>query len=166
MQLGQAFGYVAWHPIAFGGLAPGVRSPYFGHLLAADFIGGSTNFRVSEVKTGDATLAVYAGYDNGVLARVAIINYAVWEGSGTRPSRNFTVSVPSSIKSGTVSTMTSPYGATSLMNFYWAGLAFSYANMGVGTTAPGEPQPYNVQASGGSVNVNVGSSEAILVSLH
>lgn len=163
MQLGQVFGYVAWHPVNFDGLTPSVRSPYFGHLLVADFMGCSTNFRASEIKTDDPKLAVYAGYDNNKLVRMVIINYDVWKGSGTRPSRKFNISVPSNVKSGKVSTMTSPGGATSMAYFYWAGLAFSYGNNGVGTIAPSQPQPYTVQATNGVFSVTVGSSNAILI---
>ena len=166
MQLGQVFGYVAWHPIAFDGLTPGVRSPYFGHLLAAEFIGCSKDFRVAEVHTGDEKLAVYAGYEHGKLVRLVIINYDFWTGGcQTRPSRKVSFKVPSGVKSGRVSTMTSPGGAPATGNFYWAGQAFSYANMGVGTKAQGQQQPYAVQAARGSVSVNVGASEAVLVDL-
>ena len=165
MQLGQVFGYVAWHPIAVSGLQPSVRSPYFGHLLAAEFIGGSTSFQVAEVATGDDTLAVYAGYDNGKLVRVVVINYDLWNGSGTRPTRDFTINVPSSTTAGTVKTLTSPGGGTATGSFYWAGLAFSHPNNGVGTVEPTQPQPQDVTAQNGKLTVTVGSSQAVLVQL-
>lgn len=165
MQLSKVFGYVAWHPVAFNDIVPSVRSPYFGHLFAADFMGKSSSFRVAEIATGDDQLAVYAGYDMGKLTRLAIINYNVWNGNGARPVRSFAVNVPSGTTQGTVRVLTSNDGATALGNFYWSGLAFSYANHGVGTIAPGQPQPKTVQAQRGKITVDVGSSQAIILQL-
>ncbi|OAQ85232.1 glycoside hydrolase family 79 protein [Purpureocillium lilacinum] len=164
MQLGQVFGYVAWHPIAFDGLQPEVRSPYYGHLLVADFIGKSKAFRVSEVQTNDDLVAAYAGYEQDQLRRVAIINYKVWQkGSGARPARTFTLPVPRGVRSVKVQTLTSSGGASVNGTASWAGRTWTYENNGVGEKVPGLDEFTTVPVSGGRANVKIGASEAVIV---
>lgn len=164
MQLGQVFGYVAWHPIAFDGLQPEVRSPYYGHVLVADFIGKSKAFRVSEVQTNDDLVAAYAGYEQDQLRRVAIINYKVWQkGSGARPARTFTLPVPRGVRSVKVQTLTSSGGASVNGTASWAGRTWTYENNGVGEKVPGLDEFTTVPVSGGRANVKIGASEAVIV---
>ncbi|UNI24889.1 hypothetical protein JDV02_010608 [Purpureocillium takamizusanense] len=169
MQLGQVFGYVAWHPIAFAGLQPEVRAPYYGHLFVGDFIGRSKAFRVSEVPVGaeeDGLVAAYAGYEHDRLQRVAIINYEVWQqGAGPqRPSRTFAVPVPRGVRSVRVQTLTSAEGASSLNGTVsWAGRTWTYENDGVGARVPGVEEFTTVRVVGGRANVEVGASEAVIV---
>lgn len=165
MQLSKVFGYVAWHPVAYDGLEPEVRAPYYGHLFVGDFMNGTRDFRVSEIPSNDDLLAAYAGYHNNKLSRVAIINYEVWNPSdGDRPTRNFTVNVPKNISSARISTLTSPGGASSLKDFYWAGQTWTFASNGTGQAVQKEYIDANVE--NGQVQVSVGATEAVLVTLH
>jgi hypothetical protein len=167
MQLSKVFGYVAWHPVSFDGILPEVRSPYYGHLFVAEFIGGSKAFRVNEVATDDDLLAVYAGYEHDTLKRMAVINYDVWEkGSNTqRPKRTFKIKVPSGIGHATVQKLTSPQGTSAKSTFYWAGKTWTYANNGIGKEVPGQKVTETVLASSGYIEVVVGASEAVMVHL-
>lgn len=164
MQLSTVFGYVAWHPVFFDGIVPEVRSPYYGHLFVADFIGGSKAFRVSEVATGDDLLAVYAGYEHDKLKRMAVINYDVWEkDSNQRPKRTFKIKVPSGMGNATVQTLTSPQGTSANSTFYWAGKTWTYANNGIGKEIPGQKESETVLASSGYIEVDISASEAAMI---
>lgn len=165
MQLSKVFGYVAWHPAAYDGLQPEVRAPYYGHLFVGDFMNGSRDFRMSEIPSNDDLLAVYAGYEKNQLARVAIINYEVWNPSyGERPTREFTVKVPKGVLSARISTLTSPGGASSLEGFYWAGRTWTFANNGLGQIV--QQEYIEVTAEHGDIQVSVGATEAVLVTLY
>lgn len=164
MQLSMAFGYAAWHPVAYDGLEPAVIAPYYGHLLVADFMKGSIDFRVSEIQTDDDLLAAYAGYELDQLKRVAIMNYEVWNtGDGERPIQKFDLTVPGFITSVRISTLTSPGGASATSEFYWAGQTWTYANDGVAQTVSQKYEEASVRD--GHVVVTVGASEAVIVTL-
>ncbi|KAJ5587237.1 glycoside hydrolase family 79 protein [Penicillium hispanicum] len=166
MQLSKAFGYVAWHPVAYEDLEPEVRAPYYGHLFASEFIGGSDSFRVSEISLDDDLVAGYAGYENDLLKRVALINYNVWtEGNGSRPNSTFTLKLPDDVKSVTIETLTSPGGATANHTFYWAGQTWTFDSNGLGENVPQIDANTTLSVQGGSVQVEVGASEAVLVQL-
>ncbi|KAJ5604412.1 glycoside hydrolase family 79 protein [Penicillium lagena] len=164
MQLSKAFGYAAWHPVAYDDLEPAVIAPYYGHLLVADFMKGSSNFRVIEIQSDDDLLAAYAGYEYDQLKRVAIMNYDVWNaGDGERPIRNIDLKVPDGVQSVRISTLTSPGGASATSEFYWAGQTWTYANDGVGQAVH---QRYAEElVKDGHVVVTVGASEAVIVTL-
>lgn len=164
MQQSKVFGYVAWHPVYFDAIVPEVRSPYYGHLFVADFMGGSPAFRISEIDTDDDLLAVYAGYEHSQLKRVAIINYDVWEeGDGPRPRRNFTIQGPFGTGVAKVQTLTSPGGTSANSTFYWAGQTWTYANNGIGKRVPGQQKSTIVPDLSGNIQVDVGASEAVIV---
>ena len=166
MQLSKVFGYVAWHPVAYDDLLPEVRAPYFGHLFASDFMGGSDSFRVAEIDLDEDLIAAYAGYESDQLQRVAILNYEVWnEGDGSRPSCNFTLQVPENVRSVKVETLTSPGGATAYDTFYWAGQTWTYESNGLGERVP-QTEAYTIAyVESGLVQVQVGASEAVIVFL-
>lgn len=167
MQLGQIFGYVAWHPIFFDGISPEVRSPYYGHLFAAEFMGGSADFRVSEISQDDDLVAAYAGYDHGELKRVAVVNYDVWESSSgeRRPTRSFTIKVPLTTLFAKVQTLTSADGTSAYSDFYWSGKTWTYETNGNEARVPGQQEYKIVPALLGEIKVEVGASEAVLVHL-
>lgn len=166
MQLSKVFGYVAWHPVAYNGLLPEVRAPYYGHLFVSDFMGGSNSFRVKELGLGEDLVAAYAGYENDQLQRVAIFNYDVWnEGGGPRPNRTFTLQVSGDVRSVNIQTLTSPGGTAANSTFYWAGETWTYETNGLGERVPGIEGSDTLDMSGGSVQVPVGASEAVIVHL-
>lgn len=166
MQLSEVFGYVAWWPAFYESIVPQVRSPYYGHLFVADFMGGSSSFRVSELPLSDDLLAAYAGYENEELKRVAVVNFDVWElGYGNRPSRMVSIQAPSGTSLATVRTLTSPEGASATNeSFYWAGETWTYQSNGIGVPVPGQQQIRIVPDVHGQVSVAVGASEAVMVS--
>ncbi|KAI5455612.1 hypothetical protein BGZ63DRAFT_429703 [Mariannaea sp. PMI_226] len=163
MQLGKVFGYVAWHPVFYDDIVPQVRSPYYGHLFVSDFMGGSKVFRVIEVPTDDDLLAVYAGYENNHLKRVAIINFDIWQGEGCRTYRTFTIQAPPGARTGRVQTLTSSKGATANDTFYWAGHSWSYESNGKARKVHGLQEYQNSPVFNGKLKVNVGASEAVMV---
>lgn len=164
MQLSKVFGYVAWHPVDYNGLSAEVRAPFFGHLFVADFMGGSSNFRVSEVELKDDLAAAYAGYENDQIKRVALFNYNAWsKGSGDRPSSTFTLSTPEGVKSVKIQKLTSPGGAKATDTFYWAGNTWTAASKGVAQRVSSVPESTTANVDKGSVTVSVGASEAVIV---
>lgn len=166
MQLGKIFGYVAWHPVAFDGILPEVRAPYYGHLFVADFIGSTHDFRIKELDLGDDLVASYAGYEHNQLKRVAIINFNVWnEGDGPRPSKEFELEVPRGIHQVRVEKLTSPGGTSANNTYYWAGQTWTYETNGIGqlVAVSANAGPTTVAVRGGRVPLAVGASEAVMV---
>lgn len=167
MQLGQVFGYVAWHPIQFdANTPPRVLAPYYGHLFVADFMSGSDSLRVAEVPTSyPSRTAAYAAYDHDVLARIAVINYDVWHGEGRRPKREVEVVVPRGVTWVKVQTLTAPGGTGAMRGIYWGGRTWTFESGGVGVRVKGVKEFELFRARNGRVTVMVGASEAVLVHL-
>lgn len=71
-------------------LAPHIQPQYYAAIVAATFIGNSKNGTVTtnivELPAPNSTVAGYAAYDNGVLARAVFINSKTWL-NGTTGSR-------------------------------------------------------------------------------
>ncbi|KAH8799678.1 hypothetical protein F5884DRAFT_863286 [Xylogone sp. PMI_703] len=166
MQLGKIFGYVAWHPVAFDGILPEVRAPYYGHLFAADFMGSTHDFRIKELDLGNDLVVSYAGYEHNKLERVALFNFDVWdEGEGPRPSKEFELEVPRGIRQVKVEKLTSPGGTIANSTYYWAGQTWTCETNGIGQWAsPGaNAEPSIAPVRGGRVQLVVGASEAVIV---
>lgn len=84
-----------WIPVANVTNSPGpqVRAPFYAEPFVADFVGKSGG-KVGAVNMDLASdfLAVYAAYEDGKLARVALLNMREWNrGDGARGSTQFKV---------------------------------------------------------------------------
>ncbi|KAF7799181.1 hypothetical protein EIP86_010412 [Pleurotus ostreatoroseus] len=162
-QQGTGFSFSLWQPVQRNGRAPEVMPIYYGMLFAAEFLGRSGNVRVKEIGGHHDTLAAYAAYEGGNLARVAIVNLNLWEQGKARTSTNVTLHVPSDVQNVTVRRLTSTVGAAGLdpRNVTWAGLVYTKANNGLGRLVGSASESVNVQGQDASLVVN--ASEAVIV---
>lgn len=163
-QQGIAFGCAGWYPIPFDGLPPAVRAPYYGYVLVADFIGTSSNVKVVDLDLGLDMVAAYAGYQDGQLEKVAVINFQVYESeNGNRAKKTVRFKVPEGVNSVEVKTLTGP-GASSIDGvFTWGGMSWTYESEGMGIQVVNNTKIVDVKDYVASVAV--GATEAVLITL-
>jgi hypothetical protein len=78
-------------------------------------------------------LSAYAGYVDGQLKRVAIVNLEAWKPSdGKRLSRSINLPVAQGVIRAKVKTLTAAGGATAKGNFTWAGETWTSESDGKG----------------------------------
>ncbi|KAJ5533180.1 hypothetical protein N7494_009732 [Penicillium frequentans] len=162
---GTTFGYTAWVPVEYNGQTPGVRPPLYGQLVAADVIGRHENVQVKSLDLGLWDLSAYAVYESGVLSRYVIINLNEWNTttSYTRFTRKVSLSVPRGVHSGEIMRLSGP-GASSDTGITWGGYSWNYTTDGrLGQF--GEQQSWSVYPRNGYVNMDIPSTEAIVVEL-
>ncbi|KAI9746229.1 MAG: hypothetical protein M1818_000910 [Claussenomyces sp. TS43310] len=173
MQQGTGFGYAAWQPIAYNGLGPHVRGPYYGLACVADFIGtAAADLQVSNIDLSSATLSAYAGYIAGRLAKVAIVNLAYYNASSSssssssseaaRPTQPVTFAVPAAVAAVRVDHLVGP-DSSAPTGIYWAGVSWTIAALGRGTLVRNDTQTLDVVD--GLVTLTLDASEAVIVTM-
>ena len=114
---------------------PKVHPVYYSMVFSADFIGTSGKTRVAElplpVQDTDDQVA-YGAYDDGKLARLAVISYAAPNGNSTAFS--FDLGADSGVKQVELRKLVDNAHAmyTGAWNITWAGMSWKAANEGVG----------------------------------
>jgi hypothetical protein len=169
MQLGTNFRISPWQGVDGGAGHPkAVHGNFYGLVAGADFIGTAGNLKIRTLPMDDHPEIVgYAGYNNGKLTKVAVLNLHIWnKGDGDRPRRNVSLAkLGPDVKRVRVSRLTSPDGANDEDNISWAGQHFTAEDDGT-TQAKGEkPAIINVTNGSPVTPVVVGASEAVLVEL-
>ena len=100
MQQGSAFFYNSWQPITHNNQTQGVRPAYYGDLASTTALGQATDndVAISEVVLGsNDTESAYAIYENGSLARLAVINLEAYNmTTGGRPNATYTFQLDTS----------------------------------------------------------------------
>lgn len=161
-------GFNLWQPVKDKNGDPKVRANYYGYVFAADFIGKNANTRVNAVNIAGDRVAAYTAWDNGELKRIAIVNMNLWyAGQGSRPSTTFNIRglAKHGYKSATVAYLTSPDGANAETSLSWNGKQWSLASGGNAKTVRSDSRTVMV-GSGGGIDVVVGATEAVIVTLH
>lgn len=147
-----------------------VQGGWYGHVFVADFIGRDTgnNLRVYELGEldggEDADLVGYAGYENGQLAKVAVVNLRLWDGDHprNRPKGKITLNLEG-VEDGTevtVRRLTGPSGVQT-SGITWAGLDWPAECNGKETLKSNTTAKAKV--TGGKVNVTINATEAVLL---
>ncbi|KAJ5745752.1 hypothetical protein N7520_010934 [Penicillium odoratum] len=162
---GTTFGYTGWIPVEYNGQAPGIRPPLYGQLVAADVIGRHENVQVQSLDLGLWDLSAYAVYESGILSRYVVINLDEWNvtTSYARPTRQVSLSVPREVLSGEIMRLSGP-GAGSDTGITWGGYSWNYTTGGR-LEKSGEQQTQLVYPRGGYVNLDIPSTEAVVVEL-
>ena len=149
----------------YNGQIPRVRPPLYGQLVAADVIGRHENVQVKPLDLGLGDLSAYAVYESGVLSRYVVINLNEWNSttSYTRPTRKVSLGVPRDVRSGEIIRLSGP-GAGSDTGTTWGGYSWNYTTDGrLGQF--GKQQTWLVHPRSGYVNLDIPSTEAIVVQL-
>lgn len=122
---GTGYCYASWLPIYYKGIGPTVKPPYYGNVFVAKFLGPS-RARVSNIDLFSQYNSAYAAYENGRLAKLAIIDFHEYNpsNSSTRPNSSFEVA-SNSFKSATLEFFTAP-GATFNTSITVAGMSYDY----------------------------------------
>ena len=167
MQQVTGAAFSAWQPVRLNRTeidAPHTRGPYYGMVLAADFIGTAPDFRVKNIQLKAENLSAYAGYTSGFLAKIAIINLDVWnpKAGAKRPVQEVILDLPQHVTNIEVQKLTGP-GVDSFQNMTYAGIEWTYENRGAGVMVVNSTEILKVNK--GTVNVNIQASEAIVVTL-
>ena len=164
----------AWVPIGGAGFGPDpiVQAPFYGSVFAADFQAKPEGTGVVEIAIG-GMLSAYAAYEDGKLARVAVVNLKEWTTGDENPRGNATVVLQGvgNVARGTLRRLTAEAGAGALgfdrdksgsQNITWAGEQWTYAvDNGNGH---GGNVTESVSVTDGKLTIVVRDSEAATVS--
>ena len=167
MQQVTGAAFSAWQPVHLNRTeidTPHTRGPYYGMVLAADFIGTAPDFQVKNIQLKAENLSAYAGYTSGSLAKIAIINLDVWnpKAGAKRPVQEVILDLPQHVTNIEVQKLTGP-GVDSFQNITYAGIAWTYENRGAGVMVVNSTEILKVNK--GTVDVNIQASEAVVVTL-
>lgn len=156
--------YAAWVP---SGVNATTNPAYYGKLAAATFLGDSTHRTVTNlvlVPGGSETQVGYAGYRDGQLDRLAIINMMEYNSTETtpRPNMNYSFQVP--LQSSWKAERLTAAGADVMSGVTFGGIAYDYSTLGRAKqmTYPG----YEIISAdkNGNIEVCVQDSEAVILS--
>jgi hypothetical protein len=161
---GTTFGYAGWTPVEHNGLAPQVRAPLYGQLVAAEAIGRHPIVQVKALDLERDDLSAYAIYESGVLARYLVVNLDGWNSTTkyARPSQKFALDVSHRVKSAEVKRLVGP-GASADTGITWGGFSWNYTDGRLGRTGKDDTEVLKVLK--GAVRLEVDSSEAVIVEL-
>ncbi|KAF2110073.1 hypothetical protein BDV96DRAFT_651226 [Lophiotrema nucula] len=165
MQMGTGFKIAAWQPVA----DKAVHASYYGLVAGADFVGGQGNLKIHALSAdGHPAISGYAGFNNGKLMKIAVVNTGAWNKTTSNPNRperdvNFT-GLGDDVKQVKVSKLTAPGGAVD-KNVTWAGKKWTADGDGREQDVGEKPGTIKVQNGSPVSNVTIGASEAILVEL-
>lgn len=120
--------------------------------------------QLSNINLGMWNISAYASYESGRLAKYVVINMDEWNTttSYTRPVQTVSLSVPSDVTGAKVEYLTAA-GANVDTGVTWRGMSYGFEDLGMGVTVQNDTRV--VQAVNGVVNVEVQSTEAVVVTL-
>lgn len=170
-----------WAPddsgVSSGSPGPQVRAPFPAAMFVADFIGKEGASAVTEIDTKTDLVGAYAmyGQDKGELQRVAIVNMALYNGTGEgekRELKTFGVKVGDGVKSVKVQRLHADKGIGAMgydfggpaSNVSWAGEQWSYKlDKGDGHFVGKGTEEDTVDVKDGVASIVVPDSEAVIV---
>ncbi len=172
---GTTFGYSAWVPVATGGgghapyTPPYTRAPLYGFLFNADVIGTAPLIRVQEVPLGLWNFSAYAIYDDGALAKYALVNLDEWNSTTPypRPQQAVTLTAPArsvhqkGAVTARVQRLVAP-GASADSHITWGGLSWNYTDGRLAQSGRPSAETLAFDAHG-QAQLTIASSEAVLV---
>ncbi|KAJ5343909.1 uncharacterized protein N7506_003733 [Penicillium brevicompactum] len=161
---GTTFGYAGWTPVEYNGLAPQVRAPLYGQIVAADAIGRHPMVQVKALEFERDDLSAYAIYESGILARYVVVNLDEWNSISNypRPSRKLAVKIPRHLKSVDVKKLVGP-GASADTDISWGGFSWNYTDGRLARSGKREVEV--LRPSNGAVSLELFSTEAAIVEL-
>lgn len=161
---GTTFGYAGWTPVEYNGLAPQVRAPLYGQIVAADAIGRHSTVQVKALELMRDDLSAYAIYESGKLARYVLVNLDEWNSTSSypRPSQKFELEIPHRSKGVEVKRLVGP-GASADSDISWGGFSWNYTDGRLARSGKREVEV--LRASNGAISLELFSTEAAIVEL-
>lgn len=134
--------------------------------MAADVLGHHPQVQVKALDLGRWNVSAYAIYESEVLAKYVVINLDEWNTTTpyARPSQRFSLNLPRGVRSAGVKRLAGP-GASSVTGMSWGGFSWNYTESG-GLGRFGEKQEEVLSSRGGCVDLEIPSTEAVLIELH
>ena len=127
--------YAGWQPSHVGTTQPSTKPPYYGHVAAATALGnsGEHDVQVAELPLESETDSAYAIYEDGHLARIAVLNMREYNHTSAleRPNRKYSFTLDERGHTGgrpkraAVQRLLAD-GANSISGISWDGLSFNY----------------------------------------
>ncbi|KAI1124063.1 hypothetical protein F5Y10DRAFT_269464 [Nemania abortiva] len=161
-----------WRPVATSLGEPRVTAHFYSQPFVADFIGRSGKTRVVELDVGtpqSGLYAAYAAYDDGKLARVALLNLELWDSqrnssSGGRPEARFSLTGLLGTGSNlTVHHLTADKGALAHENVTYSGLEWSWASQGKQKKVKNDSKMLEINST--EVDIMVKATQAVLLEI-
>ncbi|KAI0437923.1 hypothetical protein F4803DRAFT_555535 [Xylaria telfairii] len=156
-----------WRPVKTSLGEPRVTAHFYSQPFVADFIGKTGKTRVFELDIGTPQNGLYAGYaayDDGKLARVALLNLELWDSqssSGGRSEAKFSLSGLSGAGSNiTVHHLNADNGALAQENVTYSGLEWTWASLGKQKKVKDDSKVLEIN---GKVDVIVKATQAVLL---
>ncbi|KAH0602496.1 uncharacterized protein H6S33_008577 [Morchella sextelata] len=162
---GLNYRYASWQPIASHGIPPTTRPPYYANIMVARILDRARDTELLNIPRESDTEAVYAIYDNSVIARLVVIDLEEYKAAELyeRPSRVYSFCVPEGCRGAKVERLDAE-GSNATEGVSVGEVVYDYA------LAEGRPVVRNemgasMQMQGGVLTVEVWVSQAVLVSL-
>ncbi|KAI0521354.1 hypothetical protein F5B22DRAFT_596601 [Xylaria bambusicola] len=159
-----------WRPVKTSLGGPRVTAHFYSQPFVADFIGKSGKTQVVELDVGMPHNGLYAGYgayDNGKLARVALLNLELWDqkrSSGDRPSAKFSLSgLKNAGRKVMVHHLNAEKGALAQNGMTYAGLQWTWASKGKQKKVKDDSRILDFVDS--KVDIMVNATQAVLLEI-
>ncbi|KAI0864735.1 hypothetical protein F4860DRAFT_463304 [Xylaria cubensis] len=159
-----------WRPVKTSLGEPRVTPHFYSQPFVADFIGKSGKTRVVELDIGTPQNGLYAGYaayDDGKLARIALLNLEIWDSqrsNGDRPEAKFSLSGLAGTGSNmTVHHLTADNGALAQKNVTYSGLEWTWASRGKQKKVKDDGKILKINGTG--VDIIVNATQAVLLEI-
>ena len=151
-------------PVESNGQAPYVRPPLYGQIVVSDVIGRGKDTQIAEIKLNQWNLSAYGVYESRRLSKYVLLNLDEWNSTTPypRPSQPMSLGVPWGVREVKVQRLTGA-GASADSGIIWGGLSWNYTDGRLGEFGH---EKYDIlRVWDGQVNVNVESTEAVVVTL-
>ena len=128
-------------------------------LFTANFLGNTTGLQVAVVQRSE-TFTAYAGFEEGNLTVMAMVNREYYDESTARSAMFRAVTLPNGVTSVVMTTLTGTSSAGS--NDTWNGMTWDEDD---GMSMTSRNGSNVLMPTGGVVDVNIAASEAVLLKM-
>lgn len=158
-------GFCMWEPVNsthWDIATPMVRPNYYSQPFVADFIGKGGRTKVASILS-EEKLAAYAAYEDGKLARIAIVNLNLGKASGEDRKKTDIVldDLAKGVESVTVHQLNSPHGSLAQTDITYKGLEWSFESKGLQKQVRDDSKTVNIK--GGKVTISIEEASAIIL---
>ena len=174
MHQGLDYRYDSWQPITTNKTVVGTKPPYYGNIAVASMLRDSANssVQIENLPLSSIYESAYAGYVNGTLARLAVINLVEFNYTGstantTRPSASYSFSVPADCSSTVGVQRLMANGSDALSGITFDGYSYNYElQQGKPVRLSNVTTGENVEKSeNGTISIEIPFSSAAILDL-
>lgn len=177
MHMGVNYRYASWQPIETNITAIGTKAPYYGNIVVAAMMGNLVNnsVQIANLPLEEEREAAYAAYENGHLARIAVVNmrqynYTVNGTSSVlnpvkRPVKEYEFTVPEECEGKVVVQRLWANGSDAISGISWDGWSYNWElDLGKPVKLDNVTVGEELMARDGAVKVTVPDSTAVILS--